>query len=323
MLRLSFVLGTGDSTNYRRLELVNRKTQLIVIWCLVGAALGVLAVPLPDHYRAPWIAKLLDMGHLPLTGLLTLGLWWFSGWKIGWAFLVAASLTAAAELAQPLFGRSASLGDAARSVLGGLVVVAALSRLPGRTFAQRAMLRTTLVISLLTWPMIDAGPVLLDAQRAYRSFPMLAEFRGRSETRRWYMGRCQLRQVRLKSLDEAWAGRLTVEADGTNDADVILFPVVGDWSGYRHLHCEFSLTDEPATILLSVRDGRRVAPPQERFDLRQHYNIGNHQVTIDLEALARGDEYAPIDLTRVQSFHFVVQNMRASQSVLIHRVYLK
>ena len=55
----------------------------------------------------------------------------------------------------------------------------------------------------------------------------------------------------------------------------------------------------------------------------RHYGVGDHHVTIDLEALARGDEFSPIDLTRIQSFHLVVRGTGAPQSVLIHRVYLE
>ena len=72
-----------------------------------------------------------------------------------------------------------------------------------------------------------------------------------------------------------------------------------------------------------VRDGRRVEPPLKRFDSIRLYSEGSHRICFDLQRLARGEEHAPLDLTRIQSFHFCVKGLSGPRRVDLHRVLLR
>lgn len=64
-------------------------------------------------------------------------------------------------------------------------------------------------------------------------------------------------------------------------------------------------------------------PPVRRFDWEQQYLAGRHDVAIDLQDLAAGNSFAPLDLTRVQSSHLVVAPGAESRALLLHRLYLE
>lgn len=106
-------------------------------------------------------------------------------------------------------------------------------------------------------------------------------------------------------------------------SSAILFPVVRDWRGYSRLCFAFSFSGEPLTILISVRDGMKVEPPAKRFDLLRRYESGTHSVCIDLGSLARGDEFAPLDFSRVQSLHLGLNQLTGPRELLLHSVHLE
>jgi len=72
--------------------------------------------------------------------------------------------------------RTPDWGDFVRGVLGasaGAVCVHAWRR---RRNGLRLLAASVLVAALLAWPVLDAGPWLLDAYEGYRDFPVIASF---------------------------------------------------------------------------------------------------------------------------------------------------
>ncbi len=258
---------------------------------VLAALACLLLVPLPNGYRAIWFGDLSDMVHVPLFAIITFLLVRFCwpNWRLT-VVVIAFLLAAGAEVVQPLFGRSASWRDLAYDTVGIAIAMVTLQRqwpLPWRS---------ALVAALLMWPLAHVGPVLLDGYRAWRSFPVLADFDGPFCDRRWLRKR-----VRLQP-----AGGVAVvefEAAPEQGAGMILLPVVRNWTGYQRLVIDFSFEGEPLLFLISVRDGKKLPPEVPRFDLWRHYQPGKHHVEIDLEELARGGNFPPIELDRVQSLH--------------------
>ena len=102
-----------------------------------------------------------------------------------------------------------------------------------------------------------------------------------------------------------------------------LFPIQRDWSAYRWLHIEFTVSGRPLPVTFSVRDGRRAVPPKQRFDQYAVYSSGRHRATIDMRQIARGSaEVAPVDVAAVQSFHIIV-GRAVSEPVRLHRIWLE
>lgn len=300
--------------------------QRAVAAVVVAASLATsaaLLIPLPNDNRSAWVRQLLDLGHVPLFGLLTVCFWWafqHSAWR---AIGMSAVIAGACEVGQPVVGRSANPTDFLRGILGSLLAVVVVNALKRPRTARRMAVSTTVAAVLLVWPVSDSVPVLFDAAVAYRSFPVICDFRTRWEATRWESDTVLVERVQANSPNDGWTGRMLFTPREGDAASVVLFPVVRDWRGYRRLCFTFSFSGEPLSILISVRDGLKVTPPAKRFDLVRRYESGTHHVCIDLDSLARGDEFAPLDFSRVQSLHLGLNQLTGPRELLLHSVHLE
>ena len=277
---------------------------------VLAAACGLLLVPLDNQYRALWYGEVTDACHLPLFGLLTLFLAGY-GWPQRQLAMVisAAALACIAELAQPVMGRSASWRDLVYGLLG---VGAAAVWL--RT-EWRWPLRLVVIATLLAWPIWRTGPSLFDAFWAWKTFPVLAISGSPCEGRRWYLQDVQMDRI------ESGATRFYFPPNTTSGKSAILFPVIRDWTAYETLEVSFEFEGEPLLFLISVRDGKKLPPELPRYDLWRRYSPGKHDVQIDLNELAQGGNFPPIELHRVQSLHLVAFSDRP-QSIIVRRIAL-
>ena len=246
------------------------------------------------------------------------------GRRLGWACGVSVALAAAGEWGQSLVGRTASLADLARGVLGGVAAAVVLRCVLVRPVHPEKVVGAGLVVvTVIGWAGYQYGAVFLDAFRAYRSFPVLADFRSRGAAERWRTESATVRRVAADGTEPAWVGELVFVPNEPNASWIVLLPVVRDWSAYRTLRCELFFRGAPLDLRLSIRDGRKVIRPQRRFDWHAHLAAGRHTVRIDLDAVARGGEFAPVDLARVQSFHFGLAGLRQPRTVVLERIYLE
>jgi hypothetical protein len=94
--------------------------------------------------------------------------------------------------------------------------------------------------------------------------------------------------------------------------------VIRDWTAYKTLEVSFEFEGEPLLLLISVRDGKKLPPELPRFDLWRRYPPGQHDVRIDLNELARGGNFPPIELNRVQSLHLVAFSDRPRVVIVRH-----
>ena len=283
-----------------------------VAWRTIGvfAALGtLLLIPLPNDYRARWFGTATDLLHVPIFAALTWLLARFC-WPrhLPTAIGLALAVAIGAELVQPIVGRSASWRDITLGVMGiGLTAAALQPRWP---WACRAVV----VAALGLTPLVYVSPVLIDAYRAWRTFPLLADFDAPFATRRWWLDGATLTPAGDIAL-------VRYDANPEHGAAVVLFPVVRDWTGYERLEVEFSFEGEPLHLLISVRDGKRLPPELPRFDLHRRYPPGRHRVEIELADLARGGDFPPIELDRVQSLHLVAYD-NAPRSIRLSPIRL-
>ena len=287
------------------------------------AGVGLLLAPLPNSYRAPWVTKLLDLGHIPLFAMVTWIVWYLIGRRVILAGGLSVVLAGLLEGGQLFSGRNVDLEDALRSGLGVLlgcvgirVACSAMSRLRG------ACVMLACGSLLLAWPVWDAVPVFVGAWRAYQAFPVVCDFRAPQDPARWRAYSATIHRESASASDCQWVGCMTRNAGSDAYWGGSLFPVVQDWSLYKEVCCEFSFSGEPLRILISVRDGRKVAPPAQRFDSVDVYEPGTHRVCFDLSSLRRGGRFSPLDVTSIQSFHFEIQNATATQEVHLHRIFL-
>lgn len=304
-------------TRVSRTDRLTVHRVLAVAGMCAGAVL--LLVPLPNVYRANWWGQLLDLGHVPLFVCVTVGLRQFLPGKIVPAALTATALAGAAELFQPVVGRSMQLSDFGYGLAG--VIAVSIGVVGFRKFQSRRgrVVCTAIAVAVSLTPVLLSLPVLVDAWCAWRSFPILGDFESTSEDLRWYQNGALPRRVQ-SGLTGEWSGEFRFSPA---HSDAVLLPVVADWHGWQRLCCEFSIEGEPMELLMSIRDGRQIQAPRVRFDLVQQFPAGRHHVEIDLPSLARGDAYAPLDLTRIQSFHLSAAGLQTERVILLHQLYLE
>ncbi|MCU0876368.1 MAG: hypothetical protein MUF06_01065 [Pirellulaceae bacterium] len=284
--------------------------RLWIAAVVLAAAVAILLLPLDNTYRARWYGELLDAGHAPLFGLLALFLAGYVGPQRQLLMIFfAAVLACGAELVQPLVGRSGSWRDAAYGLLG---VAAAAAWLRNE---WNWLMRFSVIAVLLAWPGWRAGTSAFDAWWAWQNFPELAISSSPWEEQRW-----ELQGVQMASTSSG-GKRLQFSPDPSHGSSAVLYPVVRDWTEYETLEVSFEFEGEPLLFLISVRDGKKLPPELPRFDLWRRYPPGRHDVRIDLGELARGGNFPPIELDRVQSFHLVAFSDR-SQSIIVHRISL-
>ena len=287
----------------------------------IGALVGLLFMPLPGKFAAPWVGALQDLAHVPLFFVVAWLLRRFTG-SAGAAAVLALGLAIVVEPLQSLVGRSSTLDDVVRGALGVAAFVGWHLASGISASLPRIFVRVAAIAASAAWPLAIAWPTVVDALAAWREFPVLAEFSSPRETRRWVAEGCRLTFGR----DDAGAGVGVMDCRPTGGASssIFLFPVLRDWSRFGSLRIELTVDGEPMPITVSVRDGRRVAPLRRRFDQRAVYQAGRHVVRIDLGEVSRGSEaVAPIDVSRVQSFHVIVEPGDQPRVLTIHRVWLE
>ena len=93
-----------------------------------------------------------------------------------------------------------SVADLARGVLGVVTAAIVLRCLLVRPVHPEKVIGALLVVvTVIGWAGAQYGPVFLDAFRAYRSFPVLADFRSRGAAERWRTESAIVRRIAAPS----------------------------------------------------------------------------------------------------------------------------
>ena len=319
MAQLEFQTGSDRQTGRNKIfgGVTRQGALACCLTILVGAA---LLWPLPNDYRAPWVASLMDLLHVPLFAVVTVCLFWLLGYRLVAACGFAVLLAGAGEFAQRFVDRSVSVPDFLRGVLG--VLLAAVVLKAGWRHPMRQVAAGLIVAIAVAWGACQYGPVFADAIQAFRTFPVLADFSSPWAASRWRLESARITSVATNPPDSSRSATIEFLPNGHGSSGLVLLPVVRDWSAYRTMHCQIEFRGEPIDLGVSIRDGRKVAAPRKRFDWRNRLSAGSHDICLDLVDIAEGRDCAPVDLTRVQSLHLWVENLRKPTVLLLHRVYL-
>jgi hypothetical protein len=298
------------------------RTRVMVAAVVVVLALAALLAPLPPRWGGGWRGTLLDLGHVPLFAALTLGLGFAlrRGWV--WPAAIALALAAAAELFQPLVGRTASLLDLLRGAAGvaAAVILAHAARWP-RT-VPRLGGHALALVAVLAWPVADAAPLLLDAWEGHSDFPTLADFATRRQLLRWDVSQARLERVADPEADSGASARLDFLPGPRRYPYAMLLPVVRDWSDKQSLYCSFTVPDAPLLLVVSVR-GQTAEGGPTHYQFERTYPPGRHVLEVDLESAARRAQRGLLDLTEVYCVQLFIYREHAPRTIRLHRVWLK
>jgi hypothetical protein len=300
------------------------------IWARVVAAFAILLTgfllltPLPRHWQGGgWRNTLLDLGHVPLFAGLTVALRRVLGGPWYRPVLVSIGVAALGELLQAGTNRSPSLLDLLHGSLGALAAGLVIRGWQGNRRLSVRLCHALAALVLAAWPFLEAAPGLLDEYRAWRDFPILADFEAPGSLSRWEPHQAVLSREPAPGQPEAWAGRLEFLTGPRDYPGAMLRHTVRDWSGYHRLCWSFTVEGSPLPLVFSVRGGPNRQDRSAHLDIGRTFPPGTHQFTLDLQSAVERARPGKLDQANVwYSLVFLVRPDR-NRVVHLHCVWLE
>jgi len=286
----------------------------------VTAALTALTIPLPHPFSMGRLSAVLDLGHVALFASLTFCLFWPLKPRAWSAFGLAVVLAVISEAGQSMVGRTASASDALFGILGALIALMVLLAFRRPWSWERIVGVMAAVLVLAAWPIAGAMPRALDAWCEYREFPVLCDFQTPWQGRRWLTPGAVIRTVPAGRGGETYVGEVDFTPSRNGAGTIVLKPLIGQWSGYRQLCCEFSFDGDPirVSVLLQTGEGRCAA---QACYLDRVFVAGDHCVSVDLHPRSNG-QAGQVDLSRVRSLSFKFAGLKGLRTFLLRKVFL-
>lgn len=290
----------------------------LICLCAVMAVLTVLAIPVPHPLGIGRLSRVMDIGHFVLFASLTSCFFWDLKPRVWFAFGLAVALAVFSELGQSLVGRQANVGDALIGVLGASSAMAILLAFRKPRSIARNVGALASVVALAAWPVSRAIPYAMDVWSEYWAFPILCDFQTPWQGLRWLTPEAAIRTV-PGGYDGISAGEIRFPHD-SRGGTVVLKPLIGDWSQYRQLCCEFSFTGDPIKVSASLQAGEGKAKAGARC-LDRVFAAGDHCVYIDLHS-SPNDGSGQLDLSRVRGLSLRFTGWNGPRTILLRRVFL-
>jgi hypothetical protein len=296
----------------------------LIVACLALALAGLLLFcPLPRAWEGGWRSELCDFGHVPLFAVLTLALRRAVGGPWYRPVLVTLALAALVEIVQPFVGRTGSLADFLRGAAGALAAGALLRAAQGPARWLRLAGHGLAAAALVAYPVVEAGPGLLDAALGIADFPTLADFRSDRQLLRWHCRQAELVRIADPDRPGSFAGRIEFRPGPETYPGATLEHVVRDFSGYRRLCWSFTVEGGPLTLAFSLRGGPDAGGQTSHFQFARTFGPGEHRVEMDLATAARQSEPGPLDTTDLWWSQLFIVRPSEPHVICLRRVWLE
>jgi len=301
---------------------------------LIGGLLAfvlLFRVPSASH-RFVW--KLLDAGHIPLFGLVSLAFLRIvkqtdrPPGRAVYPYLAAWLLTVLAGAGVEGFqaflpGRHVEIGDVLHNALGaaGFLAIACVHA-HREVPAGIRLAVTTGACLLMAGAFVPAALATLDAFHMVRDFPVIASFERVGELSRW------------GALDAATSPSRRHTTDGTRSLEVRLRPgpypgigtrdLVRDWRGYDRLQFDAYLEgDHPLGLTVRVDDAVHDDRLEDRYNGRFTLRPGSNHVEIPLEDLRRAPAGREMDLETIVFLCIFSDALREPRTFTLDNIRLR
>jgi hypothetical protein len=300
------------------LDQVTKSSQFpIVVALLAFAGFGVLLfLPLPRYFATPLGQSFLNATHLPVFAVFAWAgavLWRrFAPWKslsAGSANWISAGIITLAALAveviQPVFGRSASVEDAAIGILGiGLFLVGTRCFGGGRPRWKIAVWG----ICALACVLIVTQPILREiTAMGYRSsqFPVLGDFERDQELSYWIPAGYLEPRPKLvsRSTENVSSGSASLRIDASVGKWPGVFLNTGsqDWSNHEALTLDFHNPGTPFQVGIRLDDDHADSEVWGyRYDGLFTLSNGWNHISIPTIDIARGGWRRGMNITDIR-----------------------
>ena len=299
---------------------------------MVASLLLALFVIRPRHPDL-WLQIVLDWLHVPLFGLIAIGLFaattqrWQLWQRLLLSFSAAVLLSMATEAIQiPMATRNASAHDLGNDLLGAvafLCLVSAFARGSPVSPNRRVYLVVASIV-LIAWSAKPVAQVSAAYLERYRQAPSIAPLRSRSSRLFFHLGNATVRYLENPA-DDRVEPEFRLAREGS--AGVDFHDPLPDWRSYDTLIVDISNTsDALLTLAIRVHDREHLRgdqPGSDRF--RREFSLapGRHRLNIELAAITRAPADRTMDLGRIDGLVIYRTGSGSGRRFILHDIRLE
>jgi VanZ family protein len=270
------------------------------------------------------IAGILDFGHIPLFGLIALGILWFLNRgkrpirgksqfiTAGVITFFLGALTEFIQLLTP--SRDFEVGDIIFDAIGAAVFLSIAYPFPRDIHTKTKSLMRAGALSLLmiaSFPMLSAA---IDSWNMEKSFPVLGSFETSFEMNRWSSKESRIERTRT----HATAGDYSLK--------MILLPGVypgisldylqNDWRGYTSMSFDvFNEGNSPLDITVRINDQKHNNEFIDRFNKGFRLQPGKNHVIISLDEVKKAPRVRKMDMADITNICIFAYNLKTPRTV--------
>lgn len=285
---------------------------LLLPWFFVGG---------PGYESSRSIEEAWNVGHVVFFAVFTLAVdrhfhlcRRLSGLRIGFFLLIIVGLAASIEFLQTLMpGRVSSRQDILLGVAGGVIVLlwqfSGQLRAGGKT-ALRGCGVCIIIICLL--PLLLNG---YDEYRAWRDFPVLADFESALELSRWG-DKDNILRVQAPVKNGRFALKVSLTTDKYSGIGLRYFPE--NWHGARALTFKVFNPGEMVALHYRVHDWKHRGKDQDyanRFNGQANLSSGWNTITVPMEEIVNGPKERRMDLAHIRGLGFFVIELPSERAL--------
>ncbi len=309
--------------------LIRHRKVLATIAVAICFLVAVFAPGPSPYYRS--LMSLHDFLHVPGFVVVTWAL--LFGWPelaktrprrlLHLAVVAAVSMAVgvAVEAAQAATGGSFDPGDVMRDAGGTAIgVLLAMVRWPEWVAGARWVLGAG-AVAVLSWFLVPPLSDLADEVRAWRQFPVLADFGAASELERF--GHSEESRAAIEPVDGGQhALRLTLLPGAYPGIAFDYFPC--DWRGWRRLVITCSNPDgRPLPLTVRIHDRQHNQEYTDRYNRTFQVPPGRSEIDIPLSEVAAAPRGRTLDLARVAGVVVFSGGLRERRTLLIDDIRLR
>lgn len=315
---------TPDLTLASQRALPRSRRERICLF-LVAVLLPFFFVAEPVWLGLSWLPGIANFGHIFFFASLTLLVhsrypltgprqWWE---MTGMVLIVSLFI----ELIQGQIGRTASVADVLRNLLGTWTVIAwQLSHRPIR-FYGRALVSVLLIIEVF---LIAQGG--LHRYRTFQQFPILNTLEAVADMKQWRAVNGRLSRALIPGRQGEYA--LSIELLPGDFAGAIFTGFPSDWSDYSQLHLDLhNPQGEAVSITLRIHDRQHQQGPaawryEDRFNRSFLLEPGWNHLSIRLEDVAKAPAGRLLDLEQINELRLFVADSKKPQVIHVDNLRL-
>jgi VanZ family protein len=295
---------------------------------------GVSFLLFPDfgksHSRI--IDKILDFGHLPLFGVVSLAILWilnYGKWpctitkrylQAGIISVFLAVLTECIQIFMP--NRYFQLGDILNDTIGAAVFLWLAYSFFNNLPVLAKVLSRWVAILLMILPVIPIFVAVFDTWNMERNFPVLSSFESFFEMSRW-------------TQKESMVHRSTIHAsEGGHSLEVALLPgsypgismdyLANDWRGYESLSFDVFL-EGPLQLSITIRINDRAHNNEftDRFNKRLQIFPGENHISINLDEVRTAPKGRVMNMAEITNISIFTYKLKEQRTVYFDNFMLK